>query len=305
MSLDNLLNIDFTKENEALKLLPSKALLSSKKIEGSSIHFDYYRHPPYEIPENCPAQNIILIHTEVFYPTQLKQVINGCSRDGQLKSGDVIIIPANTHHKAYWDKEHSYILLSLDSTILTRNVFGLSNLNNFELLPHFAKPDPLIYGIGVALKTELELNGLDNRLYIDYLTTALSAHLVRRYSAHKQYHLKEYSERVCNHTLQQVIEYINDHLDLNLTLVELAAIAQMSPNSFSRAFKQATGSTPHQYIIECRVERAKQLLLQDKYTISEIAASLGFAHQSHLNRHFKRLVGMTPRAFLSSTTMKP
>ena len=71
----------------------------------------------------------------------------------------------------------------------------------------------------------------------------------------------------------------------------------MSPSYFSRLFKQSTGYAPHQYVIRCRVERAKKLLLQEKLTIADIAYSLGFAHQSHLNRHFKRLVGVTPKKF--------
>jgi AraC family transcriptional regulator len=64
-------------------------------------------------------------------------------------------------------------------------------------------------------------------------------------------------------------------------------------------FKQSTGLTPHQYVIQCRVERAKQLLLQGELTIADIAYRVGFANQSHLNRHFKRLFGVTPKAIRS------
>jgi AraC family transcriptional regulator len=53
-------------------------------------------------------------------------------------------------------------------------------------------------------------------------------------------------------------------------------------------------------VIQCRVERAKQLLLQGELTVAEIAHHLGFTHQSHLSRHFKRLVGVTPKTFLKS-----
>ena len=96
----------------------------------------------------------------------------------------------------------------------------------------------------------------------------------------------------------QVIDYINNHLEQDLSLIELAAIAQMSPHYFSHLFKQSTGMTPHQYVIRCRVECAKELLLQRKLTIAEIAYKVGFANQSHLNRHFKRLLGVTPKAIL-------
>ena len=71
----------------------------------------------------------------------------------------------------------------------------------------------------------------------------------------------------------------------------------MSPYYFSRLFKQSTGLSPYQYIIQSRVDRAKRLLDQG-LAIADIAYSVGFASQSHLNRHFKRLVGVTPKAFL-------
>ena len=88
------------------------------------------------------------------------------------------------------------------------------------------------------------------------------------------------------------------YLDRDLTLTELAAIAQLSPNYFTRSFKQSTGFTPHQYVIRQRVEKAKQLLVEGQLAIADIALEVGFAHQSHLNRHFKRWVGVTPKAFI-------
>ncbi|MDJ0597045.1 MAG: helix-turn-helix transcriptional regulator, partial [Pleurocapsa sp. MO_226.B13] len=78
---------------------------------------------------------------------------------------------------------------------------------------------------------------------------------------------------------------------------ELAALVQISPSYFSILFKQATGITPHQYVIQCRIERAKELLRQSDLAIADVALRLGFSHQSHLSRHFKRLVGVTPKQF--------
>ena len=97
-----------------------------------------------------------------------------------------------------------------------------------------------------------------------------------------------------------VTDYISDRLDRELSLNELAAIAQLSPYHFSRAFKQSTGISPHQYVIQQRIERAKQLVLQGKMSLADIAIACGFSHQSHLNRHFKRITGVTPKNLLKS-----
>ena len=83
-----------------------------------------------------------------------------------------------------------------------------------------------------------------------------------------------------------------------MSLAELAAVVQLSSFHFAHLFKQTTGVSPHQYHIRCRVERAKQLLLTKNLTIAEVAYIVGFASQGHLNYHFKRLVGITPKAFL-------
>ncbi len=97
--------------------------------------------------------------------------------------------------------------------------------------------------------------------------------------------------------LKSVIDYMHTYLDQDLGLEELAAIAELSPYHFCRSFKRSTGFTPHQYLIRQRVERAKLLLKDGKMGILEVAIDCGFTHQSHLNRHFKRLTGMTPKKF--------
>ncbi|MEL6166985.1 MAG: AraC family transcriptional regulator, partial [Cyanobacteria bacterium J06628_3] len=87
------------------------------------------------------------------------------------------------------------------------------------------------------------------------------------------------------------------YLDSDLSLNQLASSVQMSPHYFSRLFKETTGFTPHQYVINCRVKRAKELLKQGKLSIAEIAKEVGFVDQSHLHRYFKRKVGITPKQF--------
>lgn len=99
--------------------------------------------------------------------------------------------------------------------------------------------------------------------------------------------------------LETVLKYIDENLHLKIGTEKLATLAQLSQYHFSRAFKVSTGLSPHQYVIKQRVERAKQLLCQDVMSITDVALACGFTHQSHLNRHFKRLCHMTPRQFLN------
>ena len=94
-----------------------------------------------------------------------------------------------------------------------------------------------------------------------------------------------------------VLHYIQEHLDQKLDLDALATLADLSQYHFSRAFKHSTGFSPYQYIIQQRVFQAQSLLAQQTMSIGEVAIACGFSNQSHLNRHFKRITGMTPKKF--------
>jgi AraC family transcriptional regulator len=98
--------------------------------------------------------------------------------------------------------------------------------------------------------------------------------------------------------LGAILDYIEGHLGDSPTLEQMADFVRLSPTYFASQFKRATGLPPHQYVIQRRVERAKQQLQSDRDTsIAEIALELGFSDQSQLSNHFKRLVGVTPRNF--------
>jgi AraC-like DNA-binding protein len=95
-----------------------------------------------------------------------------------------------------------------------------------------------------------------------------------------------------------VVEYVEEHLDVDLSLEQMAAVARLSPYHFARQFKRATGLPPYQYVIMRRVERAKELLQAGAdLPLAEVAAHAGFSDQSHFCHHFKRVVGVTPGQF--------
>jgi AraC family transcriptional regulator len=93
---------------------------------------------------------------------------------------------------------------------------------------------------------------------------------------------------------QRVIDYIDAHLDGDVTLADLAALVHMSPSHFSVMFKRSVGMTPHQCLIAQRIERAKTLLGDGRKLITDIALECGFANPSHFSATFRRLVGTSP-----------
>jgi AraC family transcriptional regulator len=104
--------------------------------------------------------------------------------------------------------------------------------------------------------------------------------------------------------LQLVLEYIDSNLDRNITLSELAGLVDLTPRYFCAAFKQTVGRPPHQFQLEQRVERAKSLLHQPLVSLIEVALTVGFSSQSHLNDYFRRMVGVTPARYRAEVLQK-
>lgn len=88
--------------------------------------------------------------------------------------------------------------------------------------------------------------------------------------------------------------YIDDHLDRPITVKELSGIAKRSPSHFCHTFKRTFGETPHAYVINRRIARAGELMLETDALLVEIAYSCGFADQAHLSRLFRRHTGQAP-----------
>jgi transcriptional regulator of acetoin/glycerol metabolism/AraC-like DNA-binding protein len=97
--------------------------------------------------------------------------------------------------------------------------------------------------------------------------------------------------------MRRVREYVDAHLGASMDLAMLAGIAGVSIHHFARGFKQSAGVTPHHYLVQKRVERARDLLAQTDLPLSEIAYAVGFSDQSHLARHFRQMLGVTPGQF--------
>jgi AraC family transcriptional regulator len=95
----------------------------------------------------------------------------------------------------------------------------------------------------------------------------------------------------------RLTSYVDANLAKRLSTAELAALVRLSTSHFCRAFKASLGCSPHEYVIQCRMVRAKMLMLQTGISLAQIAAECGLADQAHLCRLFRRRVGISPSAW--------
>jgi AraC-like DNA-binding protein len=170
-----------------------------------------------------------------------------------------------------------------------------------ELVPHVPLDDPLLDHSALVLQAAVVAEDVAGRLYAEALANALAAHFLSRYVAGRQPE-RVFSGGLTPSKLAHMIAYILAHLEHTLSLADLAAVAQMSPAHFARLFKQATGRTPHQYVILCRIECAKQLLTETALSLSEIGSRVGYVDQSHFTALFRQHVGTTPKIYRDATS---
>lgn len=221
----------------------------------------------------------------------------GLKHSGWAVHGDIDIVPAET--PCIWEpNEHdTALIVAIDPDLLTAAAeeFGLP-ASGLEVLNRFQIRDSQIENICWALKAEIEAGYPTGPIFLDSLATALAAALVRRHSSLGTAPNSAVSS-ISGHRLRQALSFIEDNLNRDLSLSDIAQAAGVSVSHLKATFRQATAVPVHQYVIQRRVERARHLLCEGKLSISEVAQETGFAHQSHLATHMRRILGCSPKTF--------
>jgi AraC family transcriptional regulator len=287
--------IDYRQAQAADPFVPNPAVLASSGWD--SLHVELHQQPKFEIAEHQHTMHVIACGMpDVAEDSGFvgDRWLDNKRETERRQLGDIAIIPAGIFHRCNWNTMVQFGILAIEPTLLQQIGQDWVNPDKIELIPQFmSKQDPLIQSIFATLSAELATGGIGSNLLIDSLKTTLAIHLLRNYCTTFP-RLSSYADGLSAAKLTLITEYINSHLDQDLKLAELSIIAQISPYHFLRLFKKSLGITPHQYILQQRIDRAKYLLKSSSLDISEIALRVGFCDSSHLTRCFKSSLGKTP-----------
>jgi AraC family transcriptional regulator len=223
----------------------------------------------------------------------------GCQRDGRYHRGlgvhgDIDIIPPGTASRWELKERDSSLILAVSQTLLSRAAEESGgDPEKIQVANRFQIRDPQMEQIGWALKAEVEAGYPGGRVYFDSLGLALATSLLARHGSGGG-EVSRYKYGMSGRRLRTVLDYIEDNLSRDLSLKEIADVAGLSVSHCKTAFSKSVGAPIHQYVIQRRVERAKQLLSREGMSVSQVAAETGFTHKSHLAFHTRRVYGLSP-----------
>lgn len=210
--------------------------------------------------------------------------------------GDIDIVPAGMSGRCVEDDPCDAIALRLPPSLLAlaAEELGIDGARA-GVVPRSGVRDAQIEHIAWALDADARAETSSGLVYRESLSLALAVHLVARYRSPLRT-----PGGLPPRQLERVVDYIEAHLRDDLSLVRLARVAGVSASHFTVLFKRSMGVPVHAYIVQRRVVRARELLVRGELTPSAVALEVGFAHQSHMARWMRRVLGVTPAAIVRS-----
>jgi AraC family transcriptional regulator len=230
---------------------------------------------------------------------QLERRLNGRSVSGCGMAGHLSLLPPDADTRWVFEKPGGDVVL----VFLSRNFFDRAleaktdrPASATEIVPAFVIRDLVLERIAhVLLRKVSHPHAPESRITTETIALELASHLI---SAHSTYEPPQMGRAptMAPNRLKRAEDYMLANLQSDMSLQDIADAAGMSLFHFAKAFKQATGHAPHQYLREHRVQQARALLHDAKLSIGEVATRVGFTH-SHFTEVFAKHMGMTPSKF--------
>jgi AraC family transcriptional regulator len=245
---------------------------------------------------NAPEFDNVLVSIHLGTPAHISCRRAGKQFRGRAVHGDIDIIPART--SSLWqmhDENDSALLLSFPTSFLqtVANDAGVDE-KRFEILNRFQVRDSTLENLSWAIKCEMEMGCPSGRLYLDGLALSFASRLVTQHSSIAT--RSGDGDELKGIRLKNVLSYIEEQLASDLRLEDIARVAGVGTSYLQTLFRNAIGMTVYRYVIQRRVERARDLLANGELSLADVADASGFADQSHMARHIRRVLNSSPQS---------
>jgi AraC family transcriptional regulator len=276
----------------------NRVIAQSPEIGWRSLYAAILEEGPFQETEAAIHHPSFIYH--LTRPTEVTRKIAGAAFEKALigprriclTPGEVI---AQWRHNGHPEILQVYLRQSIYEVAVAE--MYACDISAAAMVPRFAITDPLLEQLAIAIAGSLREGTAEDGLYIDTLAQMMAAHLARHHSARSKPPCMPAPRKISSWRMRRLIEYIEENLGDDLSLERMAVEVGISPLYLARAFKIAVGQSPHRYVLERRLERAKELLRGTDTPIVEVALTVGFSSQSHLSNWFLRQVGVSPAVY--------
>ena len=259
-----------------------------------------HRHAPtQDLTEIAPRVDAVIVRVQLRdYPrqrywedgvaTQISDVAAGQTVIHDLRRGPRLLLDQPYHAVHFHIPRAAFAAIAQDC--------NAAAVGDLEHRPGIGFHDPTITNLAASIPSDADGGMVRNRPFVDHLALALATHVATRYGG-----MVPASRGVrgglAPWQTRRAKEILAANLDGAVSLAEVARQCGLSVGHFSRAFRQSLGTTPHQWLVQRRLDAAKDLIRSCAMPLSNVALSCGFADQSHLTRVFTREVGASPAAW--------
>lgn len=261
-----------------------RTLFASRQIEQP---FTGYFH--------ARADHLIVLHLSG--PVHVERDFSGDRACVKVERGGLFILPAGRDFGVALDGPLETIHLYVRGAVLDQAAreSGVDPAT-LTIVPGLGVHDPVIEQMGILCCTMLDERQSD--FCADAVARIIAARLVAAHSTACSARPAA-AAGLSSVQLETVRDLVHQHIDESITVDSLAVALGLSPEQFARRFKRTTGRSPYQFVIDERLDLAREMLLRGA-PIAEIAVQTGFTHQEHLTRMFGRRFGVTPGRFRTS-----
>jgi AraC family transcriptional regulator len=271
-----------------------------KRLGGSSTHdgliLEEHISPPGEFPDVQFLTHMIAVG-KMFVPCRIFWKESGAEKTCLLLPGGALITTATPQIGFRWEGHLDMSVLSIGMSMMERALPEPFAQRPVELrTTRTGERDLVLEHLVGALGEIFKRHSPREKLAIESLCNSTAVYLAQRYGVFPQ-PLDIYRSGLAQDRLSRVLDYIEGYLERDLSVMELADVACLSPYHFGKMFKRSMKQSVHQYVIARRVERAKSLLVSPKLPLAEIALVVGFQDQSQFTAVFKRSMGITPGVY--------
>ena len=209
--------------------------------------------------------------------------------------GEMILCRRNTEEWVRWHSSVQMLLITVPDQMfhsVAEEMGGRAQeLNGTPLLK-----DERIRALVAAVEADFANGSPAGRIYKDSIGCALAVALIHSQGVSRS-PMRHYRGGLSPVQLRRVTSFVHEYLHEDVSLIQMAEQAKLSPAYFSQMFRQSTGVAPHQFVLRARVERAKELLVKENARVLDVAIACGFQTQQHFARVFRAFCKISPRQF--------